>query len=444
MNHLLPHVRLERHLDISSFGCEIMAAGDINGDGKTELIFCQCAGMLTLDIFKPGGTHSWFGSRYTMPEDQALDCLTAIDLQGRVLWQRGRPWRGKIPFRTHGGEQMLIAQDIDGDGRQELVRIRDDQIETINGSTGRTLASASLGATGYSSIFTGRCQNGRPRQILVKPCSDGLPGHSYGCPVLLLDHQLRPLWGPKDYTHVGHTPLACDVDGDGRDEILIGFDCVNPDGSVRWTLPLSANTRPGEGHDDRRTIADIDGDGRLEQVIAAEDFGLVASDLAGRVLWRCPSDHCGEAAVGKFFADRPGLQIMFNNEAWRVATHEHPFASMMVDGQGREIWRCNQDYYATAIDWPTAVGPQALLTKPHAMQPDDYRPFVMDGSGRKIAEFDIPRQVPAVEKKQMPHTGVVGGDWGDYYCHRVVNLEGKGQCILIWTRKDLWVFRLEA
>ena len=32
------------------------------------------------------------------------------------------------------------------------------------------------------------------------------------------------------------------------------------------------------------------------------------------------------------------------------------------------------------------------------------------------------------------------GDWGDYYNRTVMELPGIGPSILIWSRRDLWVF----
>jgi len=136
------------------------------------------------------------------------------------------------------------------------------------------------------------------------------------------------------------------------------------------------------------------------------------------------------------------MQVMMNNEAWRVATHDHKFGSKMVDGVGGEIWRDPRDLYGKTIDWPTAQGPQAIFAKPHAADPPDARPFIMDGSAATIAEFDLPLRVAGVDPKQMTHTNVCWGDWGDYYAQRVVDLPGVGQRLFIWTRRDLWVFEL--
>lgn len=40
----------------------------------------------------------------------------------------------------------------------------------------------------------------------------------------------------------------------------------------------------------------------------------------------------------------------------------------------------------------------------------------------------------------MPQVNLWWGDWGGYYCFRIVNLQGMGRRIVIWTRCDLWIF----
>jgi hypothetical protein len=437
---MIPGVQLVRRINLSRFGSDCMLAGDINKDGRAEFIFCQGPGMLTADIFKPGAK-GCYGSLYTTPEDQALDCMTAIDLDGRILWQRGDPWSHDIPFRTHGGERMALLADINGDGADELVRIRGNQLQLLDGANGKVLAATTLDNDGYSQLLTASFTGDVTRQIVVKPVGDGLDGHPHGCPVVAFDCELKPFWPRRDFTRAGHWPVAFDVDGDGRDELLIGFDCAGPDGSVRWTLPIA----DGVGHPDLATVADVNDDGIMEQVLACEDAGVIVTDLMGHVLWRRPADHCGEACVGKYFSDRPGRQILVNNEFWRVATEIDKMGSAMLDGWGQTIWESPRDIYGLAINWPAEVGPQALIAKPHAVDPDDARPFVMDGLGRTLATFDIPLRLTSRTAFNLPHVQytqeqVVWGDWGDYYSHEIRHLDGVGDCILIWSRQDLWIF----
>lgn len=431
-------VKLIQHMDISPFGSENMLVGDINADGRAEFVFSQGPGTLGTELFKPGKAEGWRKDHVT-DEDIALNCLTAMDLDGQVIWQTGEPWQCPYPFRTHGRWRGMMLADIDGDGCNELWRIHRGRLEEIDGKTGRVRRSLTLDSDVYFQIFAARFTNGHEMQVVIKPAGAGLEGHPHGCPVIAYDHELNPFWTPHNFKGVGHNPLPLDVNGDGQDELLIGWELVYADASVGWTLPLVGEA--DKGHPDRRIVMDIDDDGELEQVLALEALGLIVSDLHGNVKRTKPSQHCGGACVGKFFGDRHGLQIMYNDEV--AGQKKNDGTLTMVDGRdGTIIWEHNEDLYGDTIDWPTELGPQAILAWRHEYydDPEDSRPFIMDGNRRIIATFDIPRRLPSRKDFDLPHSYQWRGDWGDYYEYRYVDLDGSGQRIVISSRKDLWIF----
>lgn len=436
MNFLDPILRL----DISPFGSENVLIGDINNDGRAEFVFSQGPGSLGIDAYKPGKAVGWRLNHVT-EEDLALDCLTAMDLAGRVLWQTGQPWQQPYPFRTHGGANGMLIDDVDGDGCRELWRIHGDQLEMIEGMTGRVSRAVTLDSDGYYKLLTARFRGGKRKQLVVKPVGSGIEGHPHGCPVTAYDADLTVFWPPRDFPGVGHHAVPLDVDGDGRDELLLGWSLVGSDGNIRWTLPLEGNA--DVGHPDRQVVADVDGDGECEQVLALEQLGLVASDLAGRIKWRRLSEHCGDACVGKFFGDRPGLQILTNDE---VAGQKRRNGSLaMVDGRdGAAIWEHHEDHYGVPVAWPTDLGHQAILATRHEYydDPEDARPFLMDGRRNVLARFNLPQRLPSHKDYALPHEHQWRGDWGDYYVFQFVDLDGTGPRLVVSTRKDLWVFAL--
>lgn len=427
-----------KHLDISAYGSENLLVGDINNDRVAEFILSQGPGSVGVEAFKPGRAEGWRKGHVT-EEDLALDCLTVVDLYGDILWQRGNPWQRPYPFRTHGGANAMIVADVDGDGRNEFLRIHGDKLEMIEGDTGHLIRSVELDSESYYQVLTASFTEDGRKHVVVKPIGIGLPGHPHGCPVNVFDPEWISCWGPCDFKGVGHKPIAFDVDADGRDELLIGWELVGPDGAVRWTLPLEGDA--AFSHEDRRVLADIDEDGELEQVLAMERLGLVVTDLNGCIKWREPSGHCGDACVGKFFGDRPGLQIMYNDE--EAGQKGEKGASVMADGRrGKIIWDHTVDMYGQAIDWPNELGPQAILAVPHEYynDPEDARPFIMDGNRKVLATFDIPKRLPSRNDFDLPHTNKWRGDWGDYYVHKCVSLDDTGPCIVVSSRTDLWIF----
>ena len=89
--------------------------GDLDNDGRQEILLAQNIRRMRGDNFSE------------------ISCLTAIDLDGNVLWQIGEPnpanalVSNDLPMQIH---------DIDGDGEQEVIFCKDFKIKVVNGKTG--------------------------------------------------------------------------------------------------------------------------------------------------------------------------------------------------------------------------------------------------------------------------------------------------------------------
>ena len=79
-----------------------------------------------------------------------ISCLTAVTLDGKVLWQLGRPdpRNGLLtcdtPFQIH---------DLDGDGHADVVLAKDFKLQVLDGRTGKVKRSTELPKiTGYPDV----------------------------------------------------------------------------------------------------------------------------------------------------------------------------------------------------------------------------------------------------------------------------------------------------
>ena len=105
-----------------SFRCDGFGAasncrfGDLDGDGEMEMLIGQNIQTVSRDAF------------------DMISCLTAVKLDGKILWQVGKPnprnalLTNDNPFQIH---------DVDGDGHNEVVTVRDFQIQILDGRTGK-------------------------------------------------------------------------------------------------------------------------------------------------------------------------------------------------------------------------------------------------------------------------------------------------------------------
>ncbi|MBT3265644.1 hypothetical protein HN371_00750, partial [Candidatus Poribacteria bacterium] len=199
--------------------------------------------------------------------------------------------------------------DIDGDGRNEVVYCKDMHIHVVDGATGRLKLRAPTPVShppadkferilGDCLFFCDLRGLGRAGDMIIKDRYWRL---------WALDDQLQPLWDAACRT--GHYPYALDIDGDGRDEIAMGYALFDHDGTVLWN-----NEDDIGDHADGLAIVDFLQDGSDPTILcAASDAGLFFTDLAGRVTKRHLIGHAQNPATARFRPDLPGLQTVCIN-----------------------------------------------------------------------------------------------------------------------------------
>lgn len=71
-----------------------------------------------------------------------ISCLTAIDLFGNVLWQRGEPSENAPVLGKISADLPCQVYDIDGDGYDEVITAKNFEILILDGRTGEIKKSA--------------------------------------------------------------------------------------------------------------------------------------------------------------------------------------------------------------------------------------------------------------------------------------------------------------
>lgn len=257
-----PYVAIELDPDVT---VQKAGIGDLDGDGRYDYVLKQ-----PHDNIDPASSY-WIPS----PDTYKLDAYAS---DGRKLWRKDLGWaieRGiwYSPFVVH---------DLDGDGKAEVAaktgegdpRGPDGRVETgpewvsiLDGLTGHELARAdwpSRQTPGepYRYNYASRNQmciaylDGKTPCVIVERgtyTTIRLDAYQYH------DGRLEKLWswdspeeaGRGRYNSQGaHIMHAADVDGDGRDEVIIGSAVVDDSGNGLWTT--------GFGHPDFCFVGDID------------------------------------------------------------------------------------------------------------------------------------------------------------------------------------------
>lgn len=285
---LYPQPKLWKKIYTPEFGAgKSIRFGDLNNDGKKEILIAQNIRRMRGDNFCE------------------LSCLTAIDLDGTILWQIGEAnpenalVSNDLPMQIH---------DIDGDGSLEVIFCKDFKINVVDGKTGKLKYQAFTPyapphkgnkmpedqynrITGDSLYFSDLSKQGVARDLLIKDRYNNIWAYTW---------DLKLLWHYQG--NCGHYPMACDIDNDGRDEILIGYTLLDHDGKVLWSLDIA-------DHADGVAIGKFGTNQEWQFIIAASDEGMYWVDIEGNITKHHRIGHCQTATIAPLIKDSERLQV---------------------------------------------------------------------------------------------------------------------------------------
>ncbi|HEU5138337.1 MAG TPA: hypothetical protein VFT51_00065 [Bacillales bacterium] len=310
-------------VDISAAGLRNkMLIGDLNGDGRMELLMVQPDGGID-DRYIP----------------HQVQCLTAFDLEGHVIWQVGTP---DPEAGGPGSDYPAQIYDIDGDGQNEVLCVMDKKFKILDGATGEVKKTYELPDTeAHDCIIIANLTGSEfPQDIILK--------NRYK-KMWAFDKNFNLLWTHEG--NIGHFPWAYDLDGDGYDEVMAGYDLLDHNGNKLWSC------RPLEGHADCIWVGDVDADalGNLELVIGGSF--TVMYDRNGHELWRYEgSIESQHVAIGKFRGDLSGLQIAGLDRIIRgdvPGNQNGKDGLFLLDAEGKELWKEDRE----TNGWLTIIEP---------------------------------------------------------------------------------------
>ncbi|HCA70891.1 MAG TPA: hypothetical protein DEP17_11135, partial [Lachnospiraceae bacterium] len=178
-------------IDITAAGNGKGLIGDLDGDGRMELVIVQADGDID-DRYVP----------------HQVTCVTAYRLDGEQMWQAGTPAENPGKF---GSDFPAQIYDIDGDGQLEVLCIMNQRFFILEGSSGRVKKEFELPAEDAHDciIIANLTGKERAENILLK--------NRY-TRMWAMDKDFQLLWTHEG--NLGHYPWACDTNGDGYDEVM--------------------------------------------------------------------------------------------------------------------------------------------------------------------------------------------------------------------------------
>jgi len=377
-----------RKIGLKDFGGMVVRFGDLDGDAQADAVFVQSAG-------------------------QKITCITALDLNGKRLWQRGK---ADEKHRSLSSDVAVQIYDWDNDKTNEVLVIEGKTLRILDGPTGKVERELAV-PSNDSILIANFAGASRPNDLLIKDRYKN---------IWVFDKDLKLQW--KAAVNTGHFPMNVDVDGDGRDELLCGYTLFGHDGRVRWAHPELSD------HNDAVDADDMDGDGRPEIAIAcSRDSVLLSAD--GKILWRKSHRHSQHAVIGAFVAGKAGKQVVFID---RIAARDRSGKwnakggiVYCYDRSGKELWRTAPQggiTIASTIDgWTGQKNRSFVLLYRRACGP----PVLLDGRGKQVAEFAFP---PAGS----------GNRWGQYFAQHFDALGDAREEVFVYNADALWIYRNAA
>lgn len=288
--------------------------GDLDGDGRLEFILAQ-------------NIRRAMGDNFCL-----ISYMVAYDLDGNILWEIGIPSdknalvTNDLPFQIY---------DIDSDGNNEVICMRNFEIQILEGKTGRIKTRVPspkskptkrhpgdfsedvyYRISGDSIMFCNVSGNPTPQDILIKDRYHN---------VWVYNNKLELLWEASCNT--GHYPCAYDIDQDGKDEVLIGYTLFDHNGSKLWEISDLKD------HADGIVISPIGLDQDVKIVIAGGDDGIMILNKNGNILVRHNIGHAQTPSVAKFFPELDDLQIC------TITFWKYPGTICLFDSKGNLLSR---------------------------------------------------------------------------------------------------------
>ncbi len=403
-------------IDLHDFGEIHVHPGDVDGDGRLELVFAQGQ-----DHAGPAPSTGFY------PHEKVIWCVTAIDLEGNVLWQHGRPRPDADPNRKYHGRGPVVVHDLDGDGSAEVVYVTaptcgDCRLRLLHGTDGslvrevRTWASYSL----FPADLRGLERKG-----------DLVLGNALWL-VFTYTQDLEPMLRWHRFYGGGHRHAAADVTGQGRDDLFIGLGRYDADGRRIWWRPDlddALEQMPCCPHMDKVEVRRFFADRDDWQVLWVGGRDVLCVDAAdGTLRWRLRGKHLHHYAVGRFDPGSPDLMV------YAAEAHEHR-GSHLVGADGAVRW--SRDLGPGLARTVRSAGPEGEDVLALVHPPAGEASCLLRLSGDRWLDLPLP-PVPEMHRSRgvQPDRG---GRWGI----TLYDVDGDGTDeILAHNRKRLVILKV--
>ena len=237
-----------------------------------------------------------------------LSCLTCFDYDGHVLWQKGEANPSKDNTLISCDLPFQIA-DINGDGKYEVIYSMDFMVYICDLLTGKILKEMPTPVIeGDPDVSNEPYYRLNVDAIRVAD----FEGLGYKGDFIIKDRyqnvwaynsKLELMWR-YHHKNTGHFPYIADFDQDGKDEMFVGYDLIDHDGTMIFSLPMNSD------HTDEIIFARLNQGEPKRLILASGNEGMNIVNLDGTIYKHNEIGHAQRISVAKYIKDKEGLQIM--------------------------------------------------------------------------------------------------------------------------------------
>ncbi len=282
-----PSIKLINKIDLKNMGSARQIRFAHKDNGELFFIFAQHQKLIMRDSFAQ------------------ISCLTAIDMNGNIMWQIGEPYT--TPNNTLiSCDLPFQVSDINNDGKDELIYSRDFYIIICDAQSGREIKRAK---TPLADMDFGEYPYKRLNVDAIRVQDFEGKGHRSGIivkdrykNVFALDSNLDIMW-KYHYKNTGHFPYIADFYNKGSDQMFVGYSMVDSNGTILWSLPMESDHT-----DEIIFINTIEGEPK-RLYLASGNEGFNIANLDGTIYKHNEIGHAQRISIANYDKETNGLDI---------------------------------------------------------------------------------------------------------------------------------------
>jgi hypothetical protein len=343
-----------------------VAAGDINGDGLIEIVAGTKGGVgepsPVVTAIKNDGNVLWtfnvpetvnawtvvtadidndhsdeiIAGKYFYGPNMEYGNILAIDGDSSVLWS----------YMTEGYINSIIVDDINGDGKKEVLAAGedDDRVYCLT-HDGSLLWSVSL--TGdlrnRNALAVGDVDGDSRKEVVIGTCSTS---DNTVNAVTVIKNDGAVLWSMEMIDWVESVAVG-DIDGDGRKEVVAGLglrmsesgqfsgeplQVLSHTGEFLWSFPIAIRVFDV-------ALGDLDGDGAQEIIAGSEEGKVYVLKGNGTPFWSYTT------ADSSGFVHEVEVQDVNGDGEEEVIAASYDYNVYVIHSSGRLLWQSEVGLY---------------------------------------------------------------------------------------------------